>query len=204
LREGLRRDEAPVGSTEDNMVGFALQRRGLKASVAMGALVLALSACAPNPTPYVPAASNKGYGYSEQQIESNRWRVTFTGNVDTPRQMVENGLLYRAAQLTKTSGYDYFVEVTKETEPTTRYRSTITDYGYGGFGHFGRHWGGGFDTAYSDTYPVTNYAAYADIVMMKGRKDANDPKAYNADDVLAKLGPVIYYGKAALPPGGHY
>lgn len=191
------------------MSGFAMQRTGtrvrLGAPIAAAALLMlaSLSACAPNPTPYVAAANNKGYGFSEQQIEQNRWRVTFTGNADTPRQMVENGLLYRAAQLTKANGYDHFVVVTQETEPTTRYRSTFT--GYEGFGHFHRNWGwgGGFDTAYGDSYPITNYSAYADIVMQKGKKDMSDVKAFSADEVLAKLGPVIYYGKAALPPGSN-
>ena len=88
-------------------------------------------------------------------------------------------------------------------EPRTRYRSTITDYGYGGFGHFGHRWGGGFDTAYGDTYPITNYTAYADIVMMKGKKDTNDVHAFSADEVIAKLGPSIYFGKAAQPPGSN-
>lgn len=180
------------------MTCFAPQRASVLGAVLI--LLGGLAACAPNPTPYVPAASNKGYGYSEQQIEENRWRVTFTGNSDTPRQWVENGLLYRAAQITKTSGYDHFVVVTQETEPRTRYRSTFT--GYEGFGHYHHsHWGGGFDTAYGDTYPITNYSAYADIVMMKGKKDMADIKAFSADDVMAKLGPTIFFGKAAQAPG---
>jgi hypothetical protein len=181
-----------------------MQHANIRTAFAGAALftLAALSACAPNPTPYLPAASNKGYGYSEQQIEQNRWRVTFTGNTDTPRQMVENGLLYRAAQLTKANGYDYFVVATQDTEPSTRYRSTFT--GYQGFGHFHHSWwGAGFDTGYSDSYPVTNYSAYADIVMVKGKKDVNDFKAFSADEVEAKLGPAIFFGKAALPPGSN-
>lgn len=187
------------------MTRTASQRTGIRAPL-VGATLFVLAglvACAPNPTPYVAAANNKGYGYSEQQIEQNRWRVSFTGNTDTPRQMVENGLLYRAAQLTKANGYDTFVVVTQDTEPQTRYRSTFTGYG-GGFGWYHHSWWGpGFDSGYSDSYPITNYQAYADVVMSKGRKDANDIKAFSADEVLAKLGPVIFYGKAALPPGSN-
>jgi hypothetical protein len=185
------------------MMGLALQRVRLGAPLAAAALLMlaGLSACAPTPTPYMPAANNRGYGYSEQQIEQNRWRVTFTGNADTPRQMVENGLLYRAAQLTKANGNDSFVVVTQQTEPRTRYYSTFTGYG-GGYGRFRRSWWGpAYDMDYGTSYPVTNYTAYADIVMQKGKKDLNDVKAFSADDVMSKLGPVIFYGKAALPPG---
>jgi hypothetical protein len=40
-------------------------------------------------------------GYSEQQIENNRFRVQFAGNSLTDRKTVETYLLYRAAELTK-------------------------------------------------------------------------------------------------------
>jgi hypothetical protein len=39
-------------------------------------------------------------GYSDQQIESNRFRVSFAGNSLTARETVERYLLYRAAELT--------------------------------------------------------------------------------------------------------
>lgn len=177
-------------------------RKLVWAGVAALALMLQLTACAPAPTPYQAAAGPYGFGYSEQQIEQNRYRVTFKGNADTPRQQVENGLLYRAAQLTKANGFDYFIVVTQNTEPQTRYVSTFE--GFGGYGHYHHSWiSPGFDTTYGESYPVTNYSAFADIFMMKGRKDMNDVKAFSADDVMQKLGPVIYWGKAATVPGSH-
>ncbi len=168
----------------------------------IGLALIGLSACAPNPTPYQPAMGKSQYGFSEQQLEENRFRVTFTGNADTPRQMVENALLYRCAELTKARGYDYFVMTTQDTDSSTRYRSTFT--GYTGFGYYRHNWpwygpgygyGGGMGPDTAVTYPITTYSAYAEIVLMKGKKELNDIKAFSADDVLAKVGPSVYRGK---------
>src|SRR3546814_2342802 len=74
--------------------------------VAALACAAGLAACV-SVTPYQPAS--KGYGYSEQRIENNRFRINFAGNSDTPKQTVETYLLFRAAELTLKSGYDYFV-----------------------------------------------------------------------------------------------
>jgi hypothetical protein len=63
-----------------------------------------LTGCGGGPTPYQPAAC--GYGYSEQQIEDNRNRVTFAGNDRTSSDAVQNYLLYRAAEVTLDHGYD--------------------------------------------------------------------------------------------------
>ena len=51
----------------------------MSTTLSLGAVVglLALAGCTA-PTPYQPTAD--GYGYSEQQLESNRYRVTFSGN----------------------------------------------------------------------------------------------------------------------------
>ena len=50
--------------------------------------LLVLAACT-TPTPYETVAEND-YGYSEQKIEDNRYRVTFAGNSATKRETVEN------------------------------------------------------------------------------------------------------------------
>ncbi len=168
---------------------------GFKSGFALllGGALLALASCAPNPTPYTPAMANNGYGYGDQQIEQNRFRVTFNGNSDTPRQVVETYLLYRAAQITKAQGFDYFILADKDTEANTRYRSTFDDFhAFGGYHPYYPHgWGYGGGIGYSDSYPITRYQSYADIVMMKGRKPANDFRAFSADEVLGRLGGTI-------------
>jgi len=69
--------------------------RTLLLALAVGAL----SACATE-TAYQPAGPNSDGGYREQQIESNRVRISFSGNSLTDRETVENYLLFRAAELT--------------------------------------------------------------------------------------------------------
>ena len=72
---------------------------------ALAALAV-LGACA-TATPY-QAALDGQKGYANQQIESNRWQISFAGNSLTDRKTVETYLLYRAAELTDQEGYDYF------------------------------------------------------------------------------------------------
>ena len=70
---------------------------------------LALGACA-SLAPYGPQQAGRGQGFSEQRIESNRFRVTYNG-VGAPGPVADRAL-FRAAQLTVDQGYDWF-EVTQ-------------------------------------------------------------------------------------------
>lgn len=148
-----------------------------------GLLAALLAGCAVA-TPY--QAADKGYGYSEQRIESNRYRVTFAGNSDTPKQTVETYLLYRAAELTLQSGYDYFVLVSDSTDANTRYLQSFD--GYYGWGSY--YWGprsmfGGIGT--TTATPITEYVAQANVVMFAGKKKEDDVKAFDAREVRANL-----------------
>ena len=162
-------------------------------AIAMTVLVGALVAACGGPTPY-GGADNRGYGYSETRIEKNRYRVKFAGNSQTTRETVENYLLYRSAELTKQAGYDFFVIETRATDRETYYRSTFDGYpGYGYYYHrFPYHRGYGYGgSVTTTTRPITQYTAYADIVMFKGSKDERNVRAFNAADVLRTLGPRI-------------
>ncbi|MEX2641945.1 MAG: MotA/TolQ/ExbB proton channel family protein, partial [Acetobacterales bacterium] len=103
------------------------------------AALLGLTSCA-SPTPYQPMTD--GQGYAQQQLEENRYRVTFSGNTATPRETVENYLLYRAAEVTVERGYDYFVLADNQVEriarairgerrgiPEARVREEVVRYG---------------------------------------------------------------------------
>jgi hypothetical protein len=117
------------------------RRRGLGRGARLLPVVLLLAACA-TATPYQPlgAPGNRtSGGFSEQQIEQNRFRVTFSGNEMTARQTVETYLLYRAAQLTAQQGYDWFVTADRE---TNRESNTYVDRPFGGSAWGGGGWGG--------------------------------------------------------------
>lgn len=67
----------------------------------------ALNACA-STSAYAPQASPGGEGYSEQRIDETHWRVEFVGGEMANAPVVERALLFRSAQLTQASGYDWF------------------------------------------------------------------------------------------------
>lgn len=157
-------------------------------------LLAVLAASCASQTPYAPADGGR-LGYSEQQIERNRYTVSFAGNSLTDRQTVETYLLYRAAELTVNSGYDYFIVVEQDTEKSTTYRSTIYDYPFRH--HFYMSWygypyGPGYGgIATETTRPIERYRAVAEIVMYKGDKPEDDPSAFNAREVIRHLAPVV-------------
>lgn len=158
-------------------------------------LAALLAAACATQTPYAPADGGR-LGYSEQQIERNRYTVSFAGNSLTDRQTVESYLLYRAAELTLNSGYDYFVVIQQDTEKSTTYRSTIYDYPFRH--HFYLSWYGypydpfyGGTLATRETRPVERYRAVAEIVMYRGEKPEEDPAAFDAREVVKHLGPTV-------------
>ena len=166
-----------------------------------------LASCA-TPTPYQPlrSASDSQGGYASTQIATNRFRVGFTGNSMTSRDTVETYLLYRAAELTREQGYDWFEAVYRDTE--NRGRIVVErPFGDGIYGWWGPSWsyynpGFGWrywspwdgDRFFGDTVDVRQidrYEATAEIVMHRGHAPADDPRAFSADDVLSNLGPTV-------------
>lgn len=156
-----------------------------------------LAACAES-TPYQRAASAGGYGYSEQQIEQNRFSVAFSGNSLTERQSVETFLLYRAAELTREQGYDYFRLIRRDTEAERRFTGTTPMRPYGHFDVFYRYyhprhgWYGWRDPFWDDINlrEVTRYEAMAEIQLGRG-PTPDSPDAFDAADVIRNLGPLV-------------
>ena len=183
--------------------------RKLVLPAAIAALAL-LGACA-TATPHQAAIDSSSRGYSEQQIENNRFRVQFAGNSLTDRKTVETYLLYRAAELTKLNGYDHFRVVHRDTDAKSRlvptgggpyspfYDHFYLDYYYYGPSSayyrarpyypdpFWPRWG------YYDPYwgsaeyrESTRYIASAEILMGKGPKP-DDAAYFDADQVIMNL-----------------
>ncbi|MGE0596846.1 MAG: hypothetical protein AB7P07_10790 [Hyphomonadaceae bacterium] len=173
-------------------------------ALVIAAASLMLAACATQ-TPYQPAAQpGSGYGFQEQRIENNRVRITFRGNTVTDRETVETYMLYRAAEVTREAGFDYFIVANRDTESRTRLQ------GVGGYGpRFGfdywyfsprRGWSPWYDPFWNEPMSyreVTRYEAMAEIAMFSGEKPANDPNAFDASEVIANL-----QGRIVRPPAG--
>jgi hypothetical protein len=155
-----------------------------------------LAACSVSPTAYQPVAD--GYGYSEQQIEQNRYRVGFVGNSATPRDTVGNYALFRAAELTVQSGFDYFRIVKEDTEAVPQRITGGPSFGVG-LGHSSSSGIGlGVSTVLGGGgRPDYDYARYLDIVMFDGEKPADDPNAYSAWEIINRLKPAGVAAPAA-------
>ena len=102
----------------------------------LAAAALALAACATGPTPYQPLGESK-FGFAEQAIESDRFRVTFVGKTEGEARDLA---LLRAAEIARETGYSHFEVIAGATEGTRR-RGGGTSVGVGvgsGRGYYGR------------------------------------------------------------------
>lgn len=178
-------------------------RKAHKLMVAITALVL--SACV-SPTPY-QAANDQRYGYTDEQLEDNRYKVSFAGNTLTEQQTVADYMLYRAAELTKAAGYDYFVITNRLTEyeqlviqrplydpfftPLSHHRRRAYGWLYdtGPYFYSARH--PFFMTGYYDVPAGTRYTSWAEIVLVKGAKPQGKENAYTAETIIENLSPKI-------------
>ncbi|MDP2116333.1 MAG: hypothetical protein Q8J71_02930, partial [Brevundimonas sp.] len=106
-----------------------MRLRVLKPVLLAATAALALSACA-TATPYGPAGVDSRFGYSEQRVEADRFRISFAGNSVTSREQVEMALLLRAAEVTAQSGYDWFATVNRATDRDVRLQATPDPFYY--------------------------------------------------------------------------
>jgi hypothetical protein len=150
-------------------------------------LLLALSACA---TPYQP--DGLGGGYSDTFIDGRTVSVSFNGNQFTARNRVELDLLYRCAEITHNSGYDYFVLLDPETDvrhgnvpkpdsPQAKAPDVLASNTLDGR-----------TTYFPDrTISFTAYGASTVMKMFLGKKPENNLRAYDAVEVMEYVGPKI-------------
>ncbi len=187
----------------------------IRRSARVAALALTLSSAfalgsCETPTPYQAAESpgSQHMGYSDQRIDDTHFRVSFSGNSLTSRETVERYLLYRSAELTVQNGFDYFVLVNRDTETKT---STFVEPGIGGGGPWGywhpywrwyrprfgwRSWDPFYDDPFwrdrdFDVTTVQRFEATAEIATGHGAKPAGEVRAFDAHEVLTRLGPTV-------------
>lgn len=172
---------------------------------------LALAGCL-SETSYRPATGS-GFareGFSDRQVERNRFLVSFSGNTVTGRDTVERYLLFRAAELTVQNGYDYFVMADRDTERRSRtyVNQPFSSGPYGYWGPSWRYYGRGFgwrswdpywgDPFWGDRIDVTTvdkYEASTEVVMGNGPKPAGNVRAFDAREVMANIGPSVMLPK---------
>lgn len=174
-------------------------------------LTLTLFACT-TATPYQPETAGQRIsgGYSEKRLGNNRYRVHFSGNTLTSRETVEGYLLYRAAELTVQSGYDWF-KITDHT--TERDRRTYIErepryepwYG-SSYNYWRPHWRYYRRGRWTTWHPyrsapfwgydenirtVERFEAEAEIAMYRGPMRTDETRVFDARKVMSDLGPTI-------------
>lgn len=179
-----------------------MRLRVLKPVLLAATAALALSACA-TATPYGPAGVDSRYGYADQRVDADRYRVSFSGNSVTSREQVEMALLLRAAEVTTESGYDWFSTVNRSTDRDVRLQAIPDPF----YDRYGPYWGPswryyrrGYWSPWGDPFwgrrdfdvrEIDRYEASAEIVMGRGPKPAGDPNAFDAREVIQNLGPRV-------------
>jgi hypothetical protein len=188
---GLAAQESELVSPHPPTQVKGMTRAATTALLTLGLLV---AACALPPTPYQPADGAR-YGYSEEQIDAETWRVRFAGNSVTDRAVVEDYVLYRAAELAVAQGTDGFVVLKEEVEKDVAYYgSYYPPYPYGAyrFGH-GRHYSyygaGGFGT--STMRSERRYTDHLRIRLFRQIAPEGLGAAYDAQAILRVLAPKI-------------
>jgi hypothetical protein len=155
----------------------------------MISLALTGIACA---TAYQPMA--RGGGYTETRVGDTKYSVEFRGNRSTSHEEVEKFLLYRCAELTVASGYDYFV--IEEAADRSEVESHLSEGGNmraTGTSTVRRNKCAGNEMGTGEVYvpPVeetsTRPHLSATITMARGTRPADNPSAFDARDLLSRL-----------------
>ncbi len=162
-----------------------------------GLLTLSLAACSEVPTPFQPATGGDDEGYTVTQLEANRFRLGFSGNLATPHQMVDDNLLYLAAQVTLRNGADWFLISRASADKDTRYPTFATPPTFVAAGGWIAPVGGTVTTDFNN--PQNSWNETATILLSHGRKPADDPNAYDARDLAGHLAPLIKRGQVPGP-----
>src|SRR5262249_22675082 len=145
----------------------------------------ALAACATTPPPYVAATGPHAVGYSDTQIESDRFSVNYRADGPADASLVSDYALLHAAEVTLAHGGDWFWVDRREVDTTHgRYGGPTIGLGLGG-ASFGSHSAVGMGVGFN--FPIGGHSgaqatgATLEIRVGHGPK----PDAENAYDAHA-------------------
>ena len=173
------------------------------AILAVGLAIVLCGCETATPYQHLAAGAAQSGGFTDQRLDDSRYRVTFQGNTMTSARTVANDLIYRSAELTVKSGYDWFQTVDQPAPQDGD--SWVETWGPGPYGYYRSYWRrwvrpdtewisigrGPHFGAVANPYPIEAFRASADIAMAHGPKPADNPHAMDARQVLASFGAVI-------------
>ena len=157
-------------------------------SLIASVLVLLVAGCA---TPYQP--TGLAGGFTETQIDTNVFRVTFKGNGFTSPERAEDMALLRSAELTLKHGFTHFAiadgrsrseTVTIDTPAQATTRGSISTYGNTSYLNARTQITGG------DSITVAKPSTSNTIVLFKGKPQIA-AFVYDAQFIMNSLGPKV-------------
>jgi len=149
-------------------------------------LAATLTACASTPTPYAPA-NGSDRGWSQTQIEQDRFRIRFDAGADMAFEEVELMALRRAAEVTLEQGGDWFLLVSRHSDGNDRNPvgvSTGVGISTGSRGYSSRGIGLGLNYDAS----AGQKSVSLEILVRTGPRP-QDVRVYDAREVLANSAP---------------
>lgn len=149
---------------------------------------LALAACASTPT-YAPATRPNGAGYSQTQIENNRYFVTYRASGSADAALLQDYALLRAADITLERNADWFIvdRRTLDDAPGNSGPSLGVSLGGASFGgRSGVGAGVGINFPLGGGQQARATSATLEIRLGAGPKP-DDPNAYDARAVAQNL-----------------
>jgi len=177
--------------------------RGGAASILLAAVILA--GCA---TAYGPRGFTGGYG--DTKLAEDLYRVTFSGNGKTSRDMVWHYWIYRCAELTQQKGYSHFIILKPNDpvpQPVTRPMTNTSQQGDARNG--GDSMGQLTPTAthsapvyiYTPGITIVTYSGNAVVKMLRVPADYPGQTVLSAEVILKLIGPYVKSGgESPAPP----
>ncbi|MEL6364468.1 MAG: hypothetical protein AAFR11_06475 [Pseudomonadota bacterium] len=144
-----------------------------------------LAACETAPD-YGPASREGAKGYSEQRIETGRYRIRYQERSGARLSEAMDKALLRAAELTRKNGASWFQVVSRDSEKEETGGRSGVGFGVGTGGRIG---GSGFGALSLSTGTGSRSGApvaILEIVIGTGEKPEG-PDVYDADEVYASL-----------------
>lgn len=153
-----------------------------------------LTACATGPTAYGPA-QGRGLGFSAQQIEKDRFQVSFTGrNIDEARNLA----LLRAAEVTQQYGFTHFRVVGSDTRGNENRRSPVSSsigigIGSGGYRR-GTSTNVGIGIGINDVARALqgNKVTASLEIILGGVVGSGGDNVYEAESIIGSLRPKVF------------
>jgi hypothetical protein len=155
------------------------------------ATALGLTACATGPSAYGPAAKADALGFQNTKIESDRFRVNYTGR---SAEEAQDYALLRAAEIALAEGYTHFRILGSETYNGKPPSSTSTSVGISsGRGYYGGGTSVGVGLSLNDlgrAFSGQKITNTIEIKLMNSGSAAQN--VYDAREIQANIQPEVF------------